>query len=63
MIQEGDALWVVSKYLNEPAKATMTSRMTLKGTQASGSPTAYCQVISDLLRSYRPNDVVAVALK
>lgn len=60
-IHEGAAMWLIAKYLNEPAKAQLTSRMTRKGSHASGSLSTYCQVVNNLLRSYAPDDVVAAA--
>lgn len=50
-------MWLISKYLQKTAKATMTNRMKRKVSRDLVILVTYFQVVKTLLRSYDPEEV------
>lgn len=52
---------MLPKYLRDPARAKLQSRMSPQGYKAPGSLTTCCQLINNLLGTYASDEIVAMA--
>lgn len=60
-IHEGSAMWVLTQFMRDSARATLQIRMAREVLKTPRSLTTYCQVINNLLSTYAADDIVSQA--
>lgn len=61
LIHKEATKWLLPKYLRDPTKETLQSRMSHQGSKTTGSVMTYYQLINNLLGTYASHDIVVIA--